>query len=480
MFQRSTFYVINAVIFLILFCTSTGFAALLYIDGNHEVKFQFPNFIDAKMPPFISYSNNGFSQKIEKDDIWQTISLAVNLETLSSVAPYPVSKRKLPDGVRVYLKPSERIQSDHDRINRLRKRLIKESGAKTVADVVRAVVVFAKSHVKYNLLVPQDARTALEMGQGSCVGISCLSIALLRNAGIPARSILGYNPPGYNWGQKEEFFGVEQTGGGFHMWMEVYYPDAGWVFCDPANSLNHVDVYHWVMEVASDETVNPHFLRHIGDAMKAARTSIEPIEEQKNLRISGIKSDVLKSGNIYARFVKNDSVQTIGSLEVTISSKQTQKPLSQATLRQYIPGTQKFYIHQAGKNGEIHLPALETGNYEIQALASGHALSEKKIVSITRGQITHLTISLDTGGEIECFVRDHKKGKVTQGNIILWQGQEGIGFPLDEEGKYVFRGLKPGTYSVSVRKSGFQEKMHRITLRPGRSEKLTIIVEEDS
>jgi len=64
-----------------------------------------------------------------------------------------------------------------------------------------------------------------------CDGFSRLSVALLRAAGIPSRYALGCATPlGYITGE----------GGGWHAWVEVYYPDVGWISMEPQTSANFI------------------------------------------------------------------------------------------------------------------------------------------------------------------------------------------------------------------------------------------------
>jgi transglutaminase-like putative cysteine protease len=59
---------------------------------------------------------------------------------------------------------------------------------------------------------------------------------LLRRAGIHARTVQGVlksrpGTPGYE----------PDIGGAYHRWIEVHYPDRGFVFSDPSASVNGVD-----------------------------------------------------------------------------------------------------------------------------------------------------------------------------------------------------------------------------------------------
>ena len=71
---------------------------------------------------------------------------------------------------------------------------------------------------------------------------------LLRASGIPARYVSGFLPPGGQWGFDKQYWGVTIKSGGYHAWVEVYFPDQGWVFSDILHSLYFVDPYHLLFQ----------------------------------------------------------------------------------------------------------------------------------------------------------------------------------------------------------------------------------------
>jgi transglutaminase-like putative cysteine protease len=61
-------------------------------------------------------------------------------------------------------------------------------------------------------------------------------VDLLRRVGITARTVQGVLR------SRPDSAGYEaRIGGVFHRWIEVYYPDTGFVFSDPSSSINSVD-----------------------------------------------------------------------------------------------------------------------------------------------------------------------------------------------------------------------------------------------
>ncbi|HEX2252804.1 MAG TPA: transglutaminase domain-containing protein [Thermoanaerobaculia bacterium] len=77
---------------------------------------------------------------------------------------------------------------------------------------------------------PQAPEAVLARASGDPVGVARLAVALLAAAGIEARVVRGV------------VAGVPEPGGahGRHAWIEVRYPDRGWVFSDPLRHHHYV------------------------------------------------------------------------------------------------------------------------------------------------------------------------------------------------------------------------------------------------
>ncbi|MBN2415162.1 transglutaminase domain-containing protein [bacterium] len=152
------------------------------------------------------------------------------LKPLESKAGFPPTS--LPDDVDAYLKPSVQVQSDHPDIRRTSSELT--AGVTTEFDAVRRIVSWVIDHMKY-VTPPEeyDALYSFRTGLGNCQNYSHLAAALARAAGIPVRIVNGVTlkePFTMKTGQGEFTF---RMGQGRHSWIEVYYPDLGWIPYDP-------------------------------------------------------------------------------------------------------------------------------------------------------------------------------------------------------------------------------------------------------
>jgi len=161
------------------------------------------------------------------------VKASVEFVPVPSTAPYPIRAAELPADVEQYLKPSEQVQSEEPSIKNLSTELVQ--GAKTEGEAVTRVMHWIVDHLHYTLDPSEyDALTTLREGKGNCQNYSHLTMALLRAAGIPARLVRG-RTIGKGWEVHEDNGKRRWTakwGEGRHAWLEVYYPDQGWLMYD--------------------------------------------------------------------------------------------------------------------------------------------------------------------------------------------------------------------------------------------------------
>jgi transglutaminase-like putative cysteine protease len=164
------------------------------------------------------------------------------LSAMESKAPFPV--KGIPKGEEVFLRSTAEVQSDSREIAELAAGLT--AHAATEYEAITAVLNHVSDTVRYAYNPPQyDALYTLRSGSGNCQNFAHIAMALLRAAGIPARIVGGISlkepwkiPIGHN------SFLAQSMGQGGHAWIEIYFPDLGWLSYDPQQSRQFTSSRH--------------------------------------------------------------------------------------------------------------------------------------------------------------------------------------------------------------------------------------------
>lgn len=213
----------------------------LYIRGNHSTKYSIK--FSKRSPDqtlFKSYSNNGYSQQIAPGDEGTVkAEISVKCDDLNSEIPYPV-RYDLPSWLKPYVLPGLDIQSDSPEIINRAKQIVK--GSKYQYEAVQKILRWVNDNITYDLDLkgPKTAVAVLLERKGYCVGYSNLAAALLRASGIPCRNVHGIHINDDSAADSGEYKPLSLKGITLHRWIEIYYPDVGWVFSDPKYSINFI------------------------------------------------------------------------------------------------------------------------------------------------------------------------------------------------------------------------------------------------
>jgi transglutaminase-like putative cysteine protease len=189
-------------------------------------------------------------QKVTWENVAQHIRVNLNYTAtihtewpgLESNAPFPLGGRAAAEGN--YLKASDMVQSNSPEISGLARQLT--SNAKSQYEAVMSVTNWVADNIKYTFNPPQyDAGYTLATKSGNCQNFAHLSIALLRNLGIPARIVGGITLKD-SWKVPIDARNsiVQSMGQGGHAWLEVWFPDLGWLPYDPQQSKQFTSTRH--------------------------------------------------------------------------------------------------------------------------------------------------------------------------------------------------------------------------------------------
>jgi hypothetical protein len=191
-----------------------------------------------------------------------TARLRVSLDSVKSSAGFPMYE--IPAQCKPFLEPTAQVQSDHPEIITLARELTGSS--RTEIEAVRSVLHFTVDHMRYTL-VPEkfDALYALHTGSGNCQNYSHLAAALLRASGIPARIVNGITlKKNFRIPVDQSEYSFEMADGR-HSWIEVYFPDMGWLPFDAQQTEYFVINRYLRVEVGRDnnETIKDGLVKWV-------------------------------------------------------------------------------------------------------------------------------------------------------------------------------------------------------------------------
>ncbi len=182
------------------------------------------------------------------------------LEFLNTRGAFPLAT--IPPDKDLFLEPTKQVQSQHSEIINLSSKLTR--GATSQFDAVQRVITWVINHLKYVNPPPQyDALFALQTGKGNCQNFSHLSAALLRAAGIPTRIVNGVTLDKAYHIARDRGPLTFKMAQGRHSWVEIWFPDLGWVPFDPQQTELFVSNRYIRVEIGVDnnETINDGLLR---------------------------------------------------------------------------------------------------------------------------------------------------------------------------------------------------------------------------
>jgi transglutaminase-like putative cysteine protease len=192
-------------------------------------------------PPRLSYT------------IAANLTIDVQVAGLNSESQLPIRLNSSDQSASEYLAPSKYVQSNDSAIKKTAETLVSNAHYESAA--VTSIMLWVRDYLKYDSSVTNhDAAWTFYNKRGTCENYAQLSLALLRSVGIPARYVSGYlvggditvssylSTYGYSWNA------------GSHAWIEVYYPDIGWVPYEPQQTLGFVDDHHVRVSVGTDSS----------------------------------------------------------------------------------------------------------------------------------------------------------------------------------------------------------------------------------
>ncbi len=245
--------------------------------------------VDKRGNHVMDYAWKNPRQPIEVVISFQTKN-TVALKEVVSNAPFPI------EGISANLKPylahSKMVPSEDKSLRELSSEIV--GSAKTEYTAVHNILAWVIDHVNY-VLNPEEfgALFTLKTGRGNCQNFSHLAAALMRAQGIPVRIVNGITlKEPYNIEVEDRLLTLNMAEGR-HSWIEVYFPDLGWMPFDPQQSELFVSNRFIRIEVGTDneETMNDGLVR-----WTRTKGSKEVISFQEGMEAAFLRDEISISG----------------------------------------------------------------------------------------------------------------------------------------------------------------------------------------
>jgi hypothetical protein len=295
------------------------------------------------------------------------------------------------------------------------KRLIGEH--ETVESAVEAIAFWVRANVYYQLDTANDPLGVLKAKKAYCEGYANLMVEFLLAYGIDARSLSCYIPAGKGWGEGGR--GSSGGAGGYHAFVEYWYPGYGGVMCDPQSTLNYVDPYH----ILGFSRETKEFQGDIG-------------EEVTKGYITGLRKGLVSwntfsmSAQTFARgFVSTNFVNGAGALEpASIAACSADGASSEWLAAELLKKRSLASLHSSNElfySKQLRFPAAAQGSYVLrpEGADGGEASARALCAGTSTLYATH--INFGNPGYIEDLARPYEDPGALRA-VFLDQN----GFPL--------------------------------------------------
>jgi hypothetical protein len=426
------------VIFVILLSHPTGsVAGLKVLEGEHTVIYDIVNPRGVAFIP--DYKNESFEQKVTNlDEFSKRVRVTSKMEPLKTRVPFPIAPGMVPASVSQYLLPERDRQSQDPQIIGLARVITK--GSRYAHEAANSILSWIADNLTFDtsITVPSDALSALRYRKAYCVGYSNLAVALLRAAGIPARVAHGYLPPGYEWGFSKDYWGVKVNDGGFHAYLELYYPDTGWVFSDAEHSHNFVDPFHILLRLDGMKMPGAY----TGGYLEVDKATFYTIfkEEDKTFMVDELPLPKTKR---LGRRLDNRQHAALVTGRVTDKAGNA-VPKGSLVLWKDGRGTPTPFF-----DGRFASAVTTAGIYRVELKGPGFAKSSQEL-RVEEGKVYRINFTLRLGGVIKGKVIDRNGRPVQEGDVFYRDGNTSYGVSINRDGTYEIEGLSPGRYNVSA------------------------------
>jgi len=449
-------------VLIAMMTASSSHAGLKVLEGEHTVTYDIVNPRGVAFIP--DYSNESFTQKVlSQDEYSKRVQVTSRMSPMKTRVPYPIAAGSITGALQQYLSPERDRQSGDPNLGKLARDLVQ--GSRYAHEAANSILSWIADNLTFDssITVPSDAVSALKYRKAYCVGYSNLAVAMLRAAGIPARVAHGYLPPGYEWGFTKDYWGVKVNDGGFHAYLEIYYPDTGWAFTDAEHSHHFVDPFHIILRLDGMEMPGAYK----GGYLDVDKATFYTIFQEEDRTVLVDELPLPKQKRLGRRMNdRQHSALVSGSV-----SDRSGRPVAKGTAVLWKDGRGSQHPFN---DGRYTIAVSNAGKYRIDVKGPGFAKASHEL-QIEEGRVYRKDFTLASGGVIKGKVVDGGGRALQEGDVFYRDGNTSFGVPLETDGTYRIEGLAPGQYKVSVT-AGEKSASHQVQVEAGKESAQDFVV----
>ena len=244
--------------------------------------------------------------------------------------------------------------------------------------------------------------------------------------------------PDTSRGFSKEYWGVKVNDGGYHAYLEIYYPDTGWVFSDAEHSHHFVDPFHILLRLDGIEMPGAYKGGYL-DVDKATFYTIFK-EEDRTVMVDELSLPKEK------RLGRRLDERQHAALVTGRVNDSTGLPVPKGTVVLWKDGRG---MPTPFVDGKFAASVSNSGRYRVELKGPGYAKSYQEL-QVEQGRVYRLNFTLQPGGVIKGKVTDAGGRPLQEGDVFYQEGTTSYGVSIDRDGTYKIEGLAPGQYKVSV------------------------------
>lgn len=210
----------------------------------------------------VEYRNNGFSQKVTSMGDEALLIVKTNVKPLTSRA---VAKK---------------VQQLPPSLENLETQLNQVTG-QPLTFQVEILFDWLGRHIEaeQEFNPDQTLEKIIRTHRANCVGLSNLALFVLEKMGVKARYVTGVAF------QPQDPVLRKLEGAVLHRWIEIHYPDIGWVFADPAGKVNHVEARYVVLGIQGLHPLKQYLLALQGSQVEllAFQNGLQIVARQEGM-----------------------------------------------------------------------------------------------------------------------------------------------------------------------------------------------------